>query len=108
MMKSQSEAPGPRAKRDIPMPLSERAGITREVLTSLTEATRLRQRHLMCRVLDILQADIIRPTVRLTQPQVAAVIAAVTELQNEAARAAPDTALFCARARIVIDILSVA
>jgi hypothetical protein len=108
MMKSQSQAPGTRAKHDTSMPLSERAGITREVLTSLTEATRSGQRHLMCRVLDILQADIIRPTVRLTQPQVAVVMAAVTELQHEAARAGPDVALFCARARIVIDILSVA
>lgn len=62
----------------------------------------------MCRVLDILQADIIRPTVRFTQPQVVVVMAAVTELQHGAARAAPDIALFCARARLVIDILSIA
>jgi hypothetical protein len=113
MMKSRSQVPvdlamDPRARRDTPMPLSERVGITRDVLTNLTEATRSGQRHLMCRVLDILQVDIIRPAVRLTQPQVVVVMAAVTELQHEAARAAPDIALFCARARIVIDILSVA
>jgi hypothetical protein len=78
------------------------------MLTSLTEATRSGQRHLMCRVLDILQSDVIRPTVRLTHPQVVAIMAAVTELQHEAARAAPDIALFCVRAKVVIDILSTA
>ena len=88
------------------MPLSERVGIARELLGSLIDATRSGQRPVMCRVLDILQGDILRPTVRLTQPQVVAVMAAVTELQHEAARAAPDIALFCVRARLVIDILS--
>jgi len=108
-VKSLSEAPtDPQPRRDTPMPLSERVGVARQVLTSLTEATRSGQRHLMCRVLDILQSDVIRPTVRLTPPQVVAVMAAVTELQHEAARAAPDIALFCARARVVIDILSTA
>lgn len=112
-MKSPSQAPfdlamDPPPRRDTPVPLSERVRITRELLTSLTEATRSGQRHLMCRVLDILQGDIIRPTVRLTQPQVVVVMAAVTELQHEAARAAPDIDLFCARARLVIDILSLA
>jgi hypothetical protein len=110
-MKSPSQnlfhlAMDPPPRRDTPMPLSERVGIARELLTSLTKATRSGQRHLMCRVLDILQGDIIRPTVRLTHPQVVAVMAAVTELQHEAARAAPDIALFCLRARVVIDILS--
>jgi hypothetical protein len=56
--------------------------------------------------LDILQGDILRPTVELTHPQVVAAMAAVAELQHEAGRAAPDIALFCARARFVIDILS--
>ncbi len=91
---------------DSPMPLSERVGIARELLVSLSDATRSGQRHVMCRVLDILQSDILRPTVRLTQPQVVAVMAAVTELQHEAARAAPDIALFCVRARLLIDTLS--
>ena len=88
------------------MPLSERVGIARELLVVLTEATRSGQRHVMCRVLDIIEGDILRPTVRLTPPQGVAVSAAVTELQHEAARAAPDIALFCVRARLVIDILS--
>ena len=110
-MKSLSQAPFDLATdappvSNIPMPLSERIGIARELLVSLMDATRSGQRHVMCRVLDILQGDIIRPTVRLTQPQVVAAMAAVTELQHEAARAAPDIALFCARARLVIDILS--
>jgi hypothetical protein len=110
-MKSLSQAPfdlavDPPPVSDTPMPLSERVGIARELLGILTEATRSGQRHVMCRVLDILQGDILRPTVRLTQPQVVAVMAAVTELQHEAARAAPDIALFCARARVVIDVLS--
>jgi hypothetical protein len=89
------------------MPLSERVGIARELLVSLVDATRSGQHHVMSRVLDILQHDIIRPTVRLTQPQGVAVMEAVTELQHEAARAAPDIALFCVRARLVIDILSI-
>jgi len=91
---------------DNPMPLSERIGIAQELLVILIHATRSGQRHVMCRVLDILQGDILRPSVRLSQPQVVAVMAAVTDLQHEAARAAPDLPLFCARARLVIDILS--
>ncbi len=94
--------------RERPVPLSVRIGIARELLIALTEATRSGQRHLMCRVLDILRGDILQPTVRLTPPQVAAVMAAVTELQHEAARAAPDIALFSARARLVIDVLMIA
>jgi hypothetical protein len=110
-MKSPSQAPFDLATdsppvSDIPMPLSERVGIAGELLVVLTEATRSGQAPVMCRVLDILQGDMLRPTVRLTQPQVAAAMAAMTELQHEAARAAPDVALFCARARLVIDILS--
>ena len=93
---------------EIPMPLSARVGIARELLVALTEATRSGQRHLMCRVLEILQGDILRPTVGLVHSQVVAVMAAVTELQHEAARAAPDIALFCARASLVIDVLSIA
>ena len=101
-MKSLSQFPfnlalGPPPVIDAPMPLSERVGIARELLIALTNATHSGQRHVMCRVLDILQGDILRPTVRLTPLQVVAVMAAVTELQHEAARAAPDIALFCAR-----------
>jgi IMP dehydrogenase/GMP reductase len=111
-MKSRSKVPfdlvtDPPARRDTLVALSVRVGMTREVLTTLTEATRAGQRHLMCRVLDILQADLVRPTVRFTQPQAVAVMAAVTELQHEAALGTPDIALFCARARLVIDILSI-
>ena len=88
------------------MPLSERVGVARELLLALTDATRSGQRHVMCRVLDILQGDILRPSVRLSQPEVVAVLAAVTDLEHQAARPAPDLALFCARARLVIDIIS--
>ena len=112
-MKSLSQSPidlalDPPPVIDTPMPLSARVEIARELLLALTNATRSGQRHVMCRVLDILQSDILRPTVRLTPLQVVAVMAAVTELQHEAARAAPDIGLFCARARLVIDILSIA
>ncbi len=91
---------------DNQMPLSERVGVARELLLALTDATRSGQRPVMCRVLEILQGDILRPNVRLSQPQVVAVRAAVTELQHEAERPSPDLALFCAHARLVIDILS--
>ena len=90
------------------MPLSERVGIVEELLVVLTQATRSGQRHVMCRVLDILKGDILRPTVCLTETQVVAVMAAVTDLQHEATRPAPDIALFCAGARSMIDILSIA
>ena len=110
-MKSPSQVPLDLAKdslpvSDLPMPLSQRVGIARELLAILTDATLSGQRHVMGRVLEILQGDILRPTVQLTQPQGVAVMAAVTELQHEAARAAPDVGLFCARASLVIDILS--
>jgi hypothetical protein len=98
----------PLPARERPVPLLGRIRIARELLTVLADATRSGQRHVMCRVLDIVQGDIIRPTVRLTKSQVVAAMAAVTELQHEAARAAPDIALFCARATMVIDILAIA
>ena len=93
--------------RDDPMPRSELIEIARELLDMLTVATRSGQSHLMRRVLDILQPDVNRPTVRLTEPQLSAVLAAVTELQQEAVRAAPDIVRFCLRATHVIDILSI-
>jgi hypothetical protein len=92
---------------DTPLPLSARIGVARDLLISLNDATRSGQRPVMCRVLHVLQGGIIGPSVRLSHPQVVAIMAAVTELQHEAARAAPDIALFCARARLVIDVLSI-
>ena len=97
-----------RPVRDTPMPVSERAGIARELLVSLTQVTGSGQRHVMCRVLEIVRGDILRSSVRLTPPQVVAVMQAVTELQHEAARTAPDLALFRASAGLVIDILEIA
>jgi hypothetical protein len=90
-----------------PLSLSDRVGVARDLLTALKEATRSGQRHLMHRALDILHCDLIRPTLRLAAPQLVAAKAAVTDLQQEAARDAPDVALFCARATLVIDILSI-
>jgi hypothetical protein len=57
----------------------------------------------MLRALNMLQCDILRPTLPLNEPQRVVVMMVVTEFQHEAARAASDIALFCGRATVVID-----
>jgi hypothetical protein len=97
----------PQSARDASVSPSERIEIVRQMLTTLKGATQAGQRHLMLRALDILQGDVLRPTLQLNESQVVTVMAAVTTLQHEAARAAPDIALFCSRVALVIDILSI-
>jgi hypothetical protein len=89
-----------------PVALSQRLEITRDLLDALDDATRPGQAHVMRRILNILQSEILRPSLSLSGEQVAAVMAAVTELEHEAGRAAPDAGLFGRGAQIVIDLLS--
>jgi len=86
-----------------PIPLSDRIDTTWELSNVLKDATRSGQRHLMRRALDILQCDILRPSLPLTEPQLVVVMMALTELQHEAVRAPPDIALFCGHDTLVID-----
>lgn len=91
-----------------PVPFSELLTIAQELLDALADATRPGQLHLMHRVLSILQREMLSPSLRLSEGQVAAVMAAVTELEHEAARNAPDTEMFIGRAQVIVDVLSIA
>ena len=86
-----------------PIPLWDRIETAWAPSNVLKDATRSGQRHLMRRALDILQCDILRPSLPLTEPQLVVVMIALTEFQHEAERAAPDIALFCGRDTLVID-----
>jgi predicted ATPase len=90
------------------VPFAERIEITRELLTALKEATRAGQTEVMHRVVGILQREMLSPSVPWSDAQAGAVMAAVAELEQEVARAAPDAALFRRRAQIVVDLLSTA
>jgi hypothetical protein len=91
-----------------PVPSSERLQIARELLAALKDATRPGQAHLMHRVLSILQRELLNPDLPLSSGQAAAVLSAVAELEHEAARTVPDTALFSDRAQSVVDLLALA
>jgi hypothetical protein len=90
------------------VPFSDLLTIARELLDALGDATRPGQLHVMHRVLSILQHEMLSPSLRLSEGQVAAVMAAVTELEHEAGRNAPDTEAFIGRARVIVDLLSIA
>jgi hypothetical protein len=84
---------------------SELLTIARELLGTLKDATRAGQTHVMQRVLRLLHREILCPNLRLTEQQLGTVMTAVTDLEHEAVRMAPDAAIFNGRAQIVVDIL---
>ncbi len=92
--------------REGPLPFSERLVVTQELLNALKDATRPGQAHLMQRALNILQCELLSPSLSLSEDQATDVVAAVAELEHEAARTAPDTAMFGSRAQMVLDLLS--
>jgi hypothetical protein len=94
--------------REGPAPSSELLTIARELLDAIGDATRPGQLHVMHRVLSILQREMLSPSLRLSEGQVAAVMAAVAELEHEAGRNAPDTEAFIGGAQEIVDLLSIA
>jgi hypothetical protein len=96
-------APSPIRKE--PVPFSELLDIARELLGTLQDATRAGQTHVMQRVLRLLHREILCPNLRLTERQLGTVMTAVTDLEHEAVRMAPDATIFNGRAQIVVDIL---
>lgn len=96
-------APAPIREESVPLP--GLLAIARELLDTLKDATRGGQNHVMQRVLRILHREILRPSLRLTEQQLGIVMTAVTDLEHEAVRMAPDTAIFAERAEIVVDLI---
>ncbi len=94
--------------RNGPVSFSEVLEITQELLGSLEDATRPGQLHVMHQVLSILKRQMLSPSLRLSEGQVAAVMAAVTELEHETARNSPNTEVFIGRVQVVVDLLSIA
>jgi hypothetical protein len=80
--------------------------VTCEILGALDQVTRAGQSPLMRKVLDILRREALRPDLRLAQPEVAALMGAIEDLEHEAARRAPDPAAFNRRAQVVVAALS--
>lgn len=96
-------APAP-LRKDL-APFSQLLEIARELLGTLKHATRAGQAHVMQRVLRLLHREILCPNLRLTEQQLGTVMTAVTDLEHESVRVAPDVAIFNARAQIVVDVL---
>lgn len=94
------KAPCTREER---LPSRERLWAALDLLIPLDEAVGLARDHLMEQVLNTLHSEILGPTLRLSERQLASVMATLSELNHEATRAIPDTAQFCRRARLVID-----
>jgi len=94
------------ATPDNQVPSAERLVIAGEMLAALGEATGAGQVHLMRRVLDIIREELLWPGLRLTGPGLAAVMAAVADLDHEVARLSPDFEEFRSRASGVIALLS--
>ena len=80
----------------------------RDLLGGLGEAVGPVQGHLMQEVLNALHTEVLRPTLRLSERQLAIVMTTLSELNHEATRATPDVAQFCQRAGLVIDTMLLA
>jgi hypothetical protein len=90
--------------RDEWLPFRERLRAALDLLTALDEAVGPARDQLMEQVLTVLHSEILRPSLRLTERQLATVMTTLAELDHETTRATPDTAHFCQRARLVVDI----
>ena len=99
------DGPTARPTREERRPSRERLWAVRELLGALDETAVPTRDQLMQQVLEVLQADVLRPTLRLRQRQLDTVMTTLAELAHETTRATPDVGLFCRRAQIVVDIL---
>ena len=86
----------------------ERLWAALDLLSRLEETVGPVPDHLMQQVLNALHTEILRPTLRLSERQLAIVMTTLSELNHEATRATPDVAQFCQRASLVIDIMLLA
>jgi hypothetical protein len=91
--------------RERPVPSSALFNITQDLLRALKDAACREQFHMMQKVLSIFEGELLSPSLRLPEEQVAAVMAAVTQLEHEAARNTPDTDVFIGRAQVIVDLL---
>jgi hypothetical protein len=84
---------------------AERLVIAGEIIAALGEATSAGQVHLMRRVLDVIREEVLWLGLRLTEPGLTAVMAAVVDLEHEVARLAPNPEEFRSRASGVLALL---
>ena len=62
----------------------------------------------MQQVLNALHSEILGPTLRLSERQLAIVMTTLSDLNHEPTRVTPDAVRFCRRARLVIDTILLA
>ena len=86
----------------------ERLEVVRDVINALVDDACSAQDQLMQAVVNTLHREILRPTHRLSERQLAAAMTALSELDHETTRVTPDVPLFCQRAELVVDILTLA
>lgn len=86
----------------------ERLWAALDLLGALDEAVGTARDHLMQTVLNALHSEILRPTLRLGERQLAIVMMTLSELNHETTRAMPDVAQFCRRAALVVDTILLA
>ncbi|HEX3904006.1 MAG TPA: hypothetical protein VH853_14290 [Polyangia bacterium] len=95
-------------RRGEPLPARERLWVALDLLRASDEAVGAARDHLMQQVLNVLQSEILRPSLRLSERQLATVMTTLSELNHEATRATPNATQFCQRARLVIDTILLA
>jgi hypothetical protein len=89
-------------------PRAERAGLLREMLHALDDATPAGQRYLMTKVLALFRREVAQLGAGLAARQRKVVELTLGSLQMEAARLAPDAAAFEQRGQMLVDVLSLA
>ena len=96
------------SSREELLPFHERFSAALDLLSAIDEAVGPSRDQLMQQMLNALHSDILRPTLRLSDRQLATVMTTLSELTHEATRAAPDAGQFCQGARLVVDIVFLA
>jgi hypothetical protein len=89
-------------------PRQERAGLLREMLRAIDDATPAGQRYLMTKVLALFRREVASLVAGFSTRQRKVVDRMLGFLQLEAARMAPDAAAFEQRGQLLVDVLSVA
>jgi len=88
--------------------LHERLSVLREMLGSMSDATPLGRGYLTNKIVNLLRNEALRPNASFTVGERELVNRCLEDLEHELGQIAPDIEAFDARARTLIEILSLA
>jgi hypothetical protein len=86
----------------------ERVGLMREMLGAIEDATPGGQRYLMTKLLTLFRHEALDPGARFGARERDVVNRALSDLEHEAARMAPDASAYDRRAQILLDLFALA